>query len=569
MLNTQQLTESAIMAYQQGRLDEAISLFVRAAEQANNAESWCNLGSVLCDDQQFSRAYDALLKAKALAPNHALIAFSLARACKGLGQLDVSLTYMQTALALEPNDLDFRFFRATLAVEVDQWDLALADLAFLAGQALSPPQTLMLANLYLQTGQFAVAIPQYQRLVQQYPAYFDAWMGLATAFERANDLSQFEHALHVAASAVKNREQGIALKQLQAKLAYRNKQFDASTELLANVWALPSNNGMWKSQVGFEYAQSLDKSKQYQTAWQVFNAAHSLRNQLNQASAGDQQALNFFELLDKPLTGQWPAACPAAGQQDPVFVVGFPRSGTTLLEQILDAQPGLVSFDEQPFLAKTLLQLQQMGVDYPTQLELLSQQQLEQLRHYYFQLAQAKVGALDGRRLVDKNPLNWARLPLIRALFPNASVILALRHPCDVILSCYMQNLRSTVLSGAFSRFERIADLYIALATYWQRIAPQLDMPVMISRYENLVQMPEQSTKQLAEFLELPWSESWLNSASYAKEKAIIHTPSYAQVLEPLNTQALNRWQKYQAYFDSDVMARLKPSVQAMGYQLD
>jgi Sulfotransferase family len=158
---------------------------------------------------------------------------------------------------------------------------------------------------------------------------------------------------------------------------------------------------------------------------------------------------------------------------------------------------------------------------------------------------------------------------LIRALFPNASVILALRHPCDVILSCYMQNLRSTVLSGAFSHFNRIADLYIALADYWQRIAPQLHMPVMISRYENLVQMPEQSTKQLAEFLGLPWSESWLNSASYAKHKAIIHTPSYAQVLEPLNTRALNRWQHYREFFDPEVMERLKPSVQAMGYQLD
>lgn len=569
MANAQQLTESAITAYQQGQQNEAIVLFERAAELANSAESWCNFGSVLCDYQQFSRAYDALLKANALAPNHALIAFSLARACKGLGQLDASLTYIQNALNLEPSDLDFRFFRATLAVELDQWDTALGDLAVLANQQLAPPQMLMLANLYLQTGQFAVAIPQYQHLVKQYPAYFEAWIGLATAFERANDLPAFEHALHNAASAVKNLEQGIALKQLQAKLAYRNKQFDVSTKLLHDVWELPSSNSMWKSQVGFEYAQSLDKAKQYQAAWQVFNDAHMLRNQLNQESAGDQQALNFFELLAKPLSGAWPNACQDSGQQDPVFVVGFPRSGTTLLEQILDAQPGLVSFDEQPFLAKTLLLMQQMGVDYPIQLEQLNQAQLEQLRHYYFQQAQTKVGALDGRRLVDKNPLNWARLPLIRALFPHASVILALRHPCDVILSCYMQNLRSTVLSGAFSQFDRIADLYIALADYWQRIAPQLEMPVMISRYENLVQMPEQSTKQLAEFLGLPWSESWLNSANYAKDKAIINTPSYAQVLEPLNTRALNRWQNYREYFDLDVMARLTPAVHAMGYKLD
>jgi tetratricopeptide (TPR) repeat protein len=504
-----------------------------------------------------------------LAPNHALIEFSLARASKGMGHLGASFAYIQQAIAIDGYDLDARFFRATLAVEYDQWDVTLSDLAFLANQTLAPPQKLMLANLYLQTGQFSAAIPHYQTLTMQYSGYFEAWMGLATAFERANDLTRFESALHSAAGAVKNSEHGIALKQLQAKLAYRNKQFDEATKLLQDVWALPSSNGLWKSQVGFEYAQSLDKSKQYQAAWHVFNAAHVLRNELNQDSVGDQQALNFFGLLAKPLTGEWPVAHEDNEQLDPVFVVGFPRSGTTLLEQILDAQPGLVSFDEQPFLAKTLLQLQQMGLDYPAQLHQISQQQTKQLRQYYFQQAQTKVGNLDGRRLVDKNPLNWARLPLIRALFPNASVILALRHPCDVILSCYMQNLRSTVLSGAFSHFNRIADLYIALADYWQRIAPQLHMPVMISRYENLVQMPEQSTKQLAEFLGLPWSESWLNSASYAKHKAIIHTPSYAQVLEPLNTRALNRWQHYREFFDPEVMERLKPSVQAMGYQLD
>ena len=569
MDNVQRLTDSAILAYRQGRQDEAIELFERAAEQANNAESWCNLGSALCDYGQFIPAYVALIKAKALAPNHALIEFSLARACKGLGRLSESFTHIQQAIAIDGYDLDVRFFRATLAVDYDQWDVTLGDLAFLSRQTLSPPQKLMLANLYLQTGQFSVAIPHYQTLVMQFPGYFEAWMGLATAFERANDLPNFESALQSAAGSVKNPEHSIALKQLQAKLAYRNKQFDVSTKLLHDVWELPSSNGMWKSQVGFDYAQSLDKSKQYQTAWQVFNDAHVLRNQLNQDSAGDQQALNFFDLLAKPLSGKWPIANQDNEQVDPVFVVGFPRSGTTLLEQILDAQPGLVSFDEQPFLAKTLLQLQKMDLEYPTQLHHLNQQQLEQLRHYYFQQAQAKVGALNGRRLVDKNPLNWSRLPLIRTLFPNASVILALRHPCDVILSCYMQNLRSTVLSGAFSHFDRIADLYIALADYWQRIAPQLDMPVMISRYENLVQMPEQSTRQLAEFLGLPWSESWLNSASYAKDKAIIHTPSYAQVLEPLNTRALNRWQHYREYFDTDVMARLKPSVYAMGYSLD
>ena len=101
MDNVQRLTDSAIIAYQQGRQDEAITLFERAAELANNAESWCNLGSALCDYGLFTAAYNALIKAQALAPNHILIEFSLARASKGLGQLSDSFSYINKAIVIK------------------------------------------------------------------------------------------------------------------------------------------------------------------------------------------------------------------------------------------------------------------------------------------------------------------------------------------------------------------------------------------------------------------------------------------------------------------------------------
>lgn len=562
------LSALAMLFYQQGKQAEALDFFERTAVCEDSAEAWCNLGSALCDYGQFERAYAAMSKAKAAASDNPLVAFTLARACKGMGQASASWEHIQQAIAGDGQDVDFRIFRAMLAVESDQLDMALADLMFLSSKQLPPQQKLMLANLYLQTGQFTLSIPHYQELVGQFPGYFEAWMGLGAAFERANDLPGLEQAIKGAEFAARLAEHRSALKQLQAKLEFRNKRYEESVRLLQDVWSMPGGNPLWKSQVGFEFGQSLDKAGRYADAWQAFNQAHALRNGINKDSAGDPQAVDFFELLERPVNGLWPAGAVQDTCLDPIFVVGFPRSGTTLLEQMLDAQPGLASFDEQPYLVKTLLRLQQMGIGYPDQLHTLTQQQSAALRGYYFEQAQGRVSDLHGRRLVDKNPLNWARLPLIRALFPNASVILALRHPCDVILSCYMQNLRSTVLSGSFSHFERIADLYIALADYWQRIAPKLDMQVMVSRYEDLVSTPEQSTRRLAEFLELPWSEAWLNSSSHAKDKAVIHTPSYAQVLEPLNTRALGRWRNYRDFFDADVLDRLKPSVEAMGYEL-
>ena len=98
---------------------------------------------------------------------------------------------------------------------------------------------------------------------------------------------------------------------------------------------------------------------------------------------------------------------------------------------------------------------------------------------------------------------------------------------------------------------------------------PKLDLPVLVSRYENLVQDPEASTREIAAFLDLPWDAGWLDNSTHARNKAIIHTPSYAQVMQPLNTKAMGRWRHYRPYFDAAVMAQLEPAVLAMGYSLD
>jgi len=480
------------------------------------------------------------------------------------------LQAISRAIDAAPEDADFRLLRAQISVDQDHWDSALTDIAAVPVHHLSPFQHYRLCGLLMQTGQFTRAMPEYRALVARAPGYAEAWLGLAAACERANDLDGMQDALTRAQMLPLNSAQHAGVNQLQGKLASRRSDNTSACRFLGAAYEADVPDPLWKSQVGFDYGQCLDKAGRYAEAWQVFNAAHATRNRIKTDAAGDHQALDFFALLRVPASGHWPAlAAPVDHRPDPVFVVGFPRSGTTLLEQILDARDGLVSFDEQPYLSKTLLALQQAGLDYPAGLDALDAEVRQRLRDYYFKQTEARVPAPGNRRLVDKNPLNWARLPLIRALFPQARVILALRHPCDIILSCYMQNLRTTVLGGAFSDFGRIADLYIAMAEYWQALMPKLDLPVLVSRYENLVQDPEASTREIATFLDIPWDACWLDNSTHARNKAIIHTPSYAQVIQPLNTKAMGRWRHYRPFFDAVVMARLEPAVSSMGYALD
>ena len=564
------LSRLAIAAYQRGSMQEAITHFERALAVSETPVNRCNLAMALCDDGRFSAALAVIGTLSGQMPSDPMIQFTAARAFRGTGDAHRAWEAISKAVALAPEDADFRLLRAQIAVDQDRWDSALLDLDAVSVPRLSPFQHFRFCGLLMQTGQFTRAMPEYRALLARAPAYAEAWLGLAAACERANDLDGMQDALMRAQALPLASAQRAGLDQLQGKLAARRNDNAAACRFLGAAFAAEVSDPLWKSQVGFDYGQSLDKTGRYAEAWQAFNAAHATRNRINADSAGDRQALDFFALLRAPVSGIWPAEGGAADQRpDPVFVVGFPRSGTTLLEQILDARDGLVSFDEQPYLPRTLVMLQQAGIDYPSGLSALDADTRQRLRDYYFQQTEARVAERGNRRLVDKNPLNWARLPLIRALFPQARVILALRHPCDVILSCYMQNLRSTVLGGAFSDFGRIADLYIAMAEYWQALQPKLDLPVLVSRYENLVRDPETSTREIAAFLDMPWNADWLDNNTHARSKAIIHTPSYAQVLQPLNTKAMGRWRHYRPYFDPEVMARLAPAVTAMGYSLD
>lgn len=564
------LSRLAVDAYQRGAMPEAIAYFERALAAAETPGNRCNLAMALCDDGRFAAALAVIRLISEQLPEDPVIQFTAARAWRGTGDADRAWQAITRALATAPDDADFRLLRAQIAVDQDHWDSALSDLDAVSPQRLSPFQHFRLCGLLMQTGQFTRALPEYRALVGRAPGYAEAWLGLAGACERANDLEGMQDALTRVQALRLNPAQQAGVSQMQGKLASRRNDNDTACRFLGAAFEAEVPDPLWKSQVGFDYGQSLDKVGRHAEAWQAFNAAHAIRNRIKADAAGDRQALDFFTLLRAPVSGHWPAlAAPADQRPDPVFVVGFPRSGTTLLEQILDARDGLVSFDEQPYLPKTLLALQQAGIDYPAGLDALDADVRQRLRDYYFTQTEARVPMPGNRRLVDKNPLNWARLPLIRAVFPQSRIILALRHPCDVILSCYMQNLRSTVLGGAFSDFGSIADLYIAMAEYWQALQPKLDLPVLVSRYENLVQDPERSTREIAAFLDLPWDANWLDNSTHARSKAIIHTPSYAQVLQPLNTKALGRWRYYRPYFDAAVMARLEPAISLMGYTLD
>jgi hypothetical protein len=261
---------------------------------------------------------------------------------------------------------------------------------------------------------------------------------------------------------------------------------------------------------------------------------------------------------------------PLAGDPaDPVFLVGFPRSGTTLLEQLLDAHPALASFDEQPFLQRLVSRIHQQGDCYPEALERLDEQSCRQLRAHYFRDVARVLPSLGARRAVDKNPLNLVRLPLVATLFPQAQVLLALRHPCDVVLSCYMQNFRSPAFSITFETLASTAQMYAKVMAHYHEWCDRLGLPVHVLRYESLVADVSGVGRELFAFLGLEWTDDLAGFTERARAKGAISTPSYAQVVQPVNQRAVGRWQRYRPWFEGAALDTLAPWIERLGYRCD
>jgi len=264
-------------------------------------------------------------------------------------------------------------------------------------------------------------------------------------------------------------------------------------------------------------------------------------------------------------------ASPAAWREDatpseppaPVFILGFPRSGTTLLDTLLMNVPGVHVMEELPVLRQ--VQIRAGAVD---RLPTLDPAETATLRRAYFDLAAELSPAPAGARIIDKSPLHMVRAALIHRLFPDARIILVERHPCDVLLSCFMSNFQPNPAMMHFFSLDGAARLYDAAFGAWTATAAALPLAVHRVRYEGMVDDLAGEMRALLGFLDLPFDESVLDNRSSAAKRGHIRTASYAQVTEPIYRRSSGRWQRYRTQL-APIFPVIAPWVERMGYSLD
>jgi hypothetical protein len=251
------------------------------------------------------------------------------------------------------------------------------------------------------------------------------------------------------------------------------------------------------------------------------------------------------------------------------LLCGHPRSGTTLLEQVLDSHPEVLSAEETSVFYETYAGLKQgfpEGKSMLSILESASTDRLRQSRESYFRCLELFLKKpIAGRLLIDKNPSLTTLIPAVIRVLPETKFLVALRDPRDVCLSFFMQPLPLNITSAAYLTLEGTAEEYAALMNVWTTMAPRMPNPYLQVRYEDMVEDLESVSRKTLEFLGLPWDERVLHFDEYARQK-LVRSPTYADVTKPVFKGAVGRWRNYRRYFEP-LLQKLEPFAKAFGYE--
>lgn len=277
--------------------------------------------------------------------------------------------------------------------------------------------------------------------------------------------------------------------------------------------------------------------------------------------------------LTRETTNRWTnAGGTSAFARPAVHLLSFPRSGTTLLENVLDAHSDIVSSEEFQVLGRDLLNIlwREPGVFTPPSVEAfdaIPAEKLDVLRRQYRERMEEGLGEAVGDRVhIDKNPTHTLFIPGIVRLLPDSRFLVALRDPRDVVVSCYFQYLPANPNSAAFLRWEDAIRRYLLDMGAWLHLRTILPGERWLEiRYEDLLaDLPGQARRAIS-FLGLPWDDGVLDYRQRVAQK-VVHTPSYLAVKEPLYTRSVGRWQRYSQCMEPH-LSLLRPMVEAFGYE--
>ena len=497
-----------------------------------------------------------------LASGRSLDLLHLLGCCQlALGLTDEALASLQEASALDPNHAGVLHDLGRAHSARGEWQSAAQ--AYVRAIGLDPANArnyLYLGPIYEFVGDLDSAERAYRQAFELDQTLAAAAGNLASLYEKAN---RIEEAAPLAARALGLDANDPAANLVQAQLDHRAGRYREAADRLRRLLEQPLS--AWnRSLAGGRLGAALDRLDETEQAFAAFTTAKQalfatpppVTTRLYERETLQAISGHLDELYGLPV---------AASGETPVFLVGFPRSGTTLLDQVLSSHPSIVVLEEKNPMSG-FLQEYATGDAGLRRLSALDGPALARHRELYWdRVAEGLSQPRKGRLLVDKLPLYTTFMPIIHRLFPQARFIFALRDPRDVVLSCFMHPFGLNEAMQRFLTLEGTAEFYATVMDFGTRSLAHLGPRAHLLRYEALVEDLESAARGLCDFLGLPWDAAMLRFHDTARKRRI-NTPSYHQVVRPVYRDALERWRRYERQL-KPVLPLLAPYVERFGYR--
>lgn len=406
----------------------------------------------------------------------------------------------------------------------------------------------------------AAQVEAYRRALALAPNDVASHAGLALALEARHDLAG---ARTHANTALQLDPANVSARLALARVLMREKDFASAEATAAAVLRTPRALAPQRVLALGLIGDARDRRDDARGAFEAFTQANQLSLQMNEQwlhatgrlyhPESVRRMTDFARTID---VSGW--SMPAA--RAPVFLVGFPRSGTTLLDQILASHSGIVCLEESEHFGDALSAVI-TDRERTWAIGSLSEEEIARIRDAYWR----RVEARDGVIVIDKFPLNIVVLPLIRRVFPEAKIIFALRDPRDVVLSCYQQRFTINAAMAQFLELERAGAYYDQVMTLFEVCRARLGLEVHQVRYEAVVTGLEAAARDVCAFLGVGFEPAMLNYQQTALARDIA-TPSARQVIEPLYNRSVGRWRRYAEEL-KPILPVLAPWAERYGYE--
>lgn len=569
-----------VVLRQLGQFDQAILAFQTSLRlKPNYVNAYCNLGATLCEQRKFDEAIDAYQGAIKLEPGSASAFFGLGTALKGRGQLDQAVAAYRKAISIDPQNADAHCNLGATFNQQGRLSDALAE--YRRAVEIKPDHADAHSNLgaaLKDQNRLDEAIAACEEAIRIRPDHPEAHSNLgATLWEQGKlDLALAACCRAIALKpdlASAHNTRGFALMHL-GKMQDARAAFERAIELAPRVARYRYNLGELmqyvsgdphlaamekllqdcatlpvEDQISLHLAlgkayEDLGRSEQALRQWRLGNALK--RQQIGYDEAAALGALDRTrEIFTADLVNKWKDAGQASSV--PVFIIGMPRSGTSLVEQILASHPQVFGAGELTHFRRIMRELAKTSAgtpeSFPELVCSMTRDDYRELGRRY--LAEVKPLAPDARHITDKLPNNFTVAGLIHLALPNAAIIHVVRDPVDTCLSCFSKvfladNLQFTYDLAELGRYYRH---YRALMVHWHQILPPdciLDV-----RYEDVVVDLERQARRIIDHCGLEWDDRCI---AFHQTSRPVRTASAAQVRQPLYTKSVGRWLPYKDF---------------------